>query len=102
MSSRTVEFQQNGTVYQYESTVPGLEHVEVHRFTYGEEPPMIATLATENDGVVEVHGYGEHWTKDWVVVVWSDDNIRHCSCWIPAHDVRRPAEEEWHGHYVSR
>jgi hypothetical protein len=27
---------------------------------------VIAALATDNDGVVDVHGYAEHWTKDGV------------------------------------
>ncbi len=43
-----------------------------------------------------------HYNSEWVGVDWNDDNIQNFNCWMPAADVRRPADGEWHGNYVAR
>ncbi|MDB5243413.1 MAG: hypothetical protein JWP57_4038 [Spirosoma sp.] len=98
----TLNFRQDGVEYEYEARHPDLRTKTVQRFTYGQEPKVIAEPELTDGRTVEVHGYAEHWTKDEVVVVWSDDDIQHCSAWVPSGKVRRPAEDEWHGKSVSR
>jgi hypothetical protein len=102
VSSSIINFRQDGIDYEYEAEPPDLKGKEVRRFTYGQEPKVIAELDLAGGQTVEIHGYAEHWTKDEVAVAWSDDKVRHCRCWVPARKVRRPADDEWHGGYVSR
>lgn len=96
-----ITFRLDGVDYSYEPREPDLS-AGVRRFTYGLEPRVIAELPLVGGEILEIHGYAEHWTKDEVCVVWSDDDVKHLHCWLPAPKVRRPADGEWHGAYVSR
>lgn len=100
--TRIVFFRQDGVDYEYDAVLPDLQNERVQRFPYGTEPQVIATLPLDDESTVEVHGYAEHRTDQHVSVAWSDDNLQHCNCWVPAETVRRPADGEWHGRYVSR
>ena len=91
-----------GVRYEHAIREPQLEGVTVRRFTYGEEPCVIAQVPLAGGGVVEVHGYAQHWTPRDVVVAWTDDHGREHNCWVPASDVRRPDPSEWHGRYLPR
>lgn len=102
VTTRVINFRQGGVDYEYTSPIPDLTAKTVRRFTYGQEPKVIAELELTDGRTVEVHGYAEHWTTDEVVVTWSDDDLRHFSVWVPAGNVRRTPEDEWHGHFVSR
>lgn len=92
----------DGLEYAHEAVQPDLAGKDVRRFTYGQEPKVIAELGLVGGATVEIHGYAEHWSKDEVVVVWTDDDLRHCSCWVPSSKVRRPGDGEWKGNYISR
>lgn len=89
-----------GTKYEIAFRQPDLEGVTVRRFTYGEEPQVIAQVPLATGGTLEVHGYAAHWTPHDVTVAWTDDHGREFSCWVLASDVRRPAPDEWHGRYL--
>jgi hypothetical protein len=102
MTSRPLVFHQDGVEYRYEDRPPNLTGKDVQRFTYGQEPEVIAELDLADGSTVEIHGYAEHWTKDDVAVAWKDDDVQHFHAWIPAEKVRRPSPGEWHGNFVSR
>lgn len=89
-----------GTTYKHANPEPELPAGSVSRFEHGTEPQVIAQVPLAGGGTVEVHGYATHYTREWVAVVWNDDNIQHFDCWTPAADVRRSAEGEWRGRYV--
>ncbi|CCQ44333.1 hypothetical protein ARTSIC4J27_257 [Pseudarthrobacter siccitolerans] len=98
----TLRFQLDGVPYEYEWTQPDFTGKAVQRYTYGQEPKVIASLDLSDGRTVEIHGYAEHWTNDEVVIVWTDDNFQHCSAWMPTRKVRRPDGDEWDGKFVSR
>jgi hypothetical protein len=50
---------------------------------------------------VEVCGFATFYSREWMDVVWTDDRSQRLGCSVPAADVPRPAEGEWHGHYVQ-
>jgi hypothetical protein len=87
--------------YEHADPEPSLPEGSVRRFTLGAEPQVIAQVPLAGGGTVEVHGYATHYNQDWVSVTWNDDNVHQFDCWVPAADVRRPAEGEWRGHYVQ-
>lgn len=91
----------DGTEYEHANPTPELAAGSVRRFVSGTEPHIIAQVPLAGGGTVEVHGYATHYTREWVAVVWNDDNIQNFDCWVPAADVRRPAEGEWRGRYVA-
>ncbi|MEV4991192.1 hypothetical protein [Pseudarthrobacter sp. LMD1-1-1.1] len=95
------KFVQDGAEYEHADLRPELAPGIVRRFVYGGEPKVIAQVPLKAGGGVEVHGYATHYTQDWVSLEWTDDVFAHCTCWVPATDVRRPAEGEWHGRYVQ-
>lgn len=99
---KRTKFLQGGTTYEMADPEPPLVPGSVSRFTWGTEPQVIAQVPLAGGGTVEVHGYATHYTQEWVSVQWNDDNIQNANCWVPAADVRRPAEGEWHGNYVAR
>ena len=99
---KRTRFAQGGTTYEHADPQPDMPAGTVHRSTYGTEPHVIAQVPLAGGGTVEIHGYAAHYSKDWVSVEWNDDNIRQFVCWVPAADVRRPAEGEWSGRYVAR
>jgi hypothetical protein len=98
---KRIRFQLDGTVYERGNVDPPLAAGSVRRFTTGEEPKVIARVPLAGGGTVEVHGYATHYTREWVIVVWNDDNFHQFDCWTPAADVRRPGEGEWRGRYVA-
>lgn len=98
---KRTKFQLDGIAYEYADPKPELAAGSVRRFTTGEEPRVIAQVPLAGGGAVEVHGYATHYTREWVTVVWNDDNIHHFDCWVPATDVRRPGEGEWRGRFVA-
>lgn len=91
----------NGTTYELAGSVPQLAEGSVRRFTHRTEPQVIAQVPLAGGGTVEVHGYATHYNQDWVNLTWNDDNFHQFDSWVPAADVRRPAESEWHGRYVQ-
>lgn len=91
----------DGTAYEHANPEPVLAAGSVRRFQPGTEPMVIAQVPLAGGGSVEVHGYATHYNREWVTVVWNDDNIQHFDCWVPAADVRRPGEDEWRGRYVA-
>jgi hypothetical protein len=93
-------FEMNGTVYEHTDRRPGFTGQTVRRFTYGEEPPVIAQFSLVNGGTLEIHGYATHWTKDEADIAWTDDNGSQYTCWVAAKDVHRPTSDEWHGRYL--
>lgn len=99
---KRTRFLQGGTTYEHADLQPDMLAGSVRRFTYGTEPHVIAQVPLAGGGTVEVHGYAAHYSSDWVIVEWNDDNVQHFSCWVPAADVRRPREGEWHGRFVAR
>lgn len=94
------KFVQDGIQYEHADTKPDLVPGSVRRFTYGAEPQIIARVPLKGGGIIEIHGYGGHYNSDWATVDWND-NVHHFTCWVPAADVRRAAEGEWHGNYVA-
>ncbi|MFD0044728.1 hypothetical protein ACFVGV_06010 [Pseudarthrobacter scleromae] len=99
---KTLIFRLDGVTYECGAEPPNFDGKVVRRFTYGQEPKVIAELGLVDGAALEIHGYAEHWTNDEVCVVWTDDNFQHCSCWVQAAKVRRPPEDDWHGNYVAR
>ncbi|WP_457948336.1 hypothetical protein ACTAQI_20410 [Pseudarthrobacter sp. alpha12b] len=95
------KFVQAGAEYEHADPRPELAPGSVRRFVYGGEPKIIAQVPLKAGGTIEVHGYATHYTQEWVSLVWTDDVFSHCTCWVPAADVRRPAEGEWKGRYVQ-
>lgn len=95
-------FEMNGVVYEHAQRTPDFTGQTIRRFTYGEEPQVIAQLPLANGGTIEIHGYATHWTQDDVDVAWTDDTRTKYTCWVPAQDVRRPTADEWHGNYLPR
>jgi hypothetical protein len=98
---KRTKFTLDGTTYEHANPHPELAAGSVRRFELGAEPEVIAQVHLVAGGTVEVHGYATHYNQEWVSVVWNDDNIQHFDCWVPAADVRRPGEGEWHGRYVA-
>ncbi|WP_285240042.1 hypothetical protein [Pseudarthrobacter sp. MEB009] len=93
-------FVQDGQVYVHARHKPELTPGSVRRFVYGKEPKVIAKVPVKGGSTVEVHAYAEHYNREWVSIAWHDDGIVHQGCWVPAGDVRRPAEGEWRGRYL--
>ena len=91
----------DGAEYEHAAPRPEIAPGRVRRFVYGGEPKVIAKVPLAGGGTVEVHGYATHYTQDWVSLAWTDDVFSHCTCWVPATDVRRPAEGEWRGRFVQ-
>lgn len=91
-------------VYEHADRRPDFsgQLIQVRRFTYGEEPQVIAQVPLANGGTFEIHGYATHWTQDDVDVAWTDDRGSQYTCWVPADKVRRPSDGEWHGNYLPR
>lgn len=98
---KRTKFLLDGTLYEHANPEPPLVAGSVRRFTTGSEPEVIAQVPLAGGGTVEVHGYATHYNREWVAVVWNDDNIQGFDCWTPAADVRRPGEGEWQGRYVA-
>jgi hypothetical protein len=98
---KRTRFVLSGTVYEHASPEPVIAPGSVRRFVNGTEPQIIAQVPLTSGGSVVIHGYATHYTQEWVTVVWNDDNTQHFDCWVPAADVRRPAEGEWQGKYVQ-
>lgn len=98
---KRAQFQLEGTTYECAAQQPELAAGSVRRFTSGEEPKVIAQVPLAGGGKVEVHGYATHYNREWVTVVWNDENFQQIDCWAPAADVRRPGEAEWAGKYVQ-
>ena len=98
--SRSV-FEMDGVVYQHADRRPDFTGHTVRTFTYGEEPQVIAQVPLANGGTIEIHGYATHWTQDDVAVAWTDDRGSQHTCWVPATDIRRAADD-WHGNYLPR
>ena len=94
------KFVHHGGEYEHANPRPELAPGSVRRFVYGGEPEIIAQVPLAGGGTLEVHGYATHYNQDWVTIEWIDDVFTHCGCWVPAKDVKRPAEGEWHGRYV--
>lgn len=99
---KRIKFLLAGTTHEHANPAPEMAAGSVNRFTYGEEPKVIAQVPLAGGGTAEIHGYATFYTQDWVTVEWTDDNFQHFNCWTPAADVRRPADGEWHGKFVSR
>ncbi|MFC9353298.1 hypothetical protein [Arthrobacter sp. NPDC057013] len=102
MASNLSVFRLDGVEHTFEAVQPDLSGKDVQRFSYGEEPEVIAELALADGSAVEIHGYAEHWRKEEVAVGWTDDDAQLFHAWIPAAKVRRPSAGEWHGNFVSR
>lgn len=94
----------DGVVYEHADRRPDFagNMGTVRRFTYGEEPQVIAQVPLANGGTLEIHGYATHWTQDDVDVAWTDDRGSQYTCWVSVDDVRRPLANEWHGNYLPR
>jgi hypothetical protein len=90
-----------GVTYEHANPHPELPDGSVRRFPSKTEPEVIAQVPLLGGGTVEVHGYATHYNREWVAVVWNDDNNHHFDCWVPAGGVRRPGEGEWRGRYVA-
>ena len=95
------KFVLDGAEYEHADPRPEITPGRVRRFVYGGEPKVIAKVPLAAGGTVEVHGYATHYTQEWVSLAWTDDVFSHCTCWVPAADVRRPGEGEWQGRYVQ-
>lgn len=88
-------------MYEHADTRPDHAAGSVTRFEPRTEPKVIAQVPLTGGGKVEVHGYATFYSREWVDIVWTDDNSEHMSCWVTATDVRRPTEGEWRGNYVQ-
>lgn len=98
---KPTKFVQDGTQYQHADPQPEHGTGSVTRFEPRTEPHVIAQVPLAGGGTVEVHGYATFYSKEWVCVVWTDENYQHFDCWVLAADVLRPGEGEWHGRYVQ-
>jgi hypothetical protein len=92
----------DGIAYEYVDVAPDHNGRTVRRFTYGEEPQVIALVQLAGGGNVEIHGYATFWSEQDVDVAWTDDQGSSFTCWVSASDVRRPVPGEWHGSYLPR
>ena len=98
---KPTRFTLDGVEYEHADPQPEVRVGHVSRFEHRTEPEVIAQIPLAGGGTVEVHVYATFYDRDWVNVVWTDDNFQHLSCWVPAAGVRRPAEGEWRGRYVQ-
>ena len=89
-------------MYEHADRRPDHTGHTVHRFTYKQEPEVIAQVPLVDGGPLEVHGYATFWTQEEVDVAWTDDRGSTYQCWVPASQVRRPSPGEWHGNYLPR
>jgi hypothetical protein len=87
----------DGTKYEYVDAAPDHSGQTVKRFTYGQEPHVMATIPLAKGGKFGIHGYATFWSGKDVDVAWTDDHGSSFTCWVPASDVRRPAAGEWRG-----
>lgn len=62
----------------------------VKRFTYGQEPQVIALVPLLGGGSVDIHGHATFWSRKDVDVAWTDDHGSSYTCWVPASSARRP------------
>lgn len=60
MTSKPLRFRLGGVDYEHEAVQPDFSGKVVRRFTYGQEPKVIAELDLTDGGTVEIHGYAEH------------------------------------------
>lgn len=98
---KRTKFMLDAAEYEHADPLPDHPPGSVTRFEHRTEPHVIAQVPLAGGGTVEVHGYATFYSREWVDVVWTDDNFQHFDCWVPAADVRRPAEGAWHGRYVA-
>jgi hypothetical protein len=91
-----------GTDYEYIGGVPDHSGQTIKRFTYGQEPQVIALVPLADGGSVLVHGYATFWSQQEVEVAWTDDRGSEYSCWVPAGQLRWPEAGEWRGNYLPR
>lgn len=54
--SKTIFFRLDGDNYENEAEQPDLTGKEVRRFTYGQEPKVIAELDLGDGNTVDMHG----------------------------------------------
>lgn len=101
LSDKPTKFTLDGTEYEHADPQPEVDVTGVTRFEHRAEPEVIAQVPLAGGGTLEVHGYATFYSQGWVDIVWTDDNSNHMGCWVPAADVRRPAEGEWRGRYVQ-
>ncbi|MET1085725.1 MAG: hypothetical protein ABWY04_01170 [Arthrobacter sp.] len=99
---KRTKFLLDGAKYEHVDPVPEMEPGTAQRFTYGEEPEVIAQVPLAGGRRVEVHGYAAFYTPEWVTLEWTGDNYQHFSCSTTAGNVQRPVEGEWHGKWVPR
>jgi hypothetical protein len=76
-------FQMNGTMYEHADRRPDHTGHTVHRFTYKQEPEVIAQVPLVDGVPLEVHGYATFWTQEEVDVAWTDDRGSTYQCWVP-------------------
>jgi hypothetical protein len=98
---KRTKFLLDGAEYEHADPVPDHPAGSVTRFEHRTEPHVIAQVPLAAGGTVEVHCYATFYSREWVDVVWTDDNFHHFDCWVRATDVRRPGEGEWQGRYVA-
>lgn len=98
---KRTKFILDGTTYEHANPHPQLAPGSVRRFIRGTEPEVIAQVPLVGGGTLEIHGYATHYTREWVTIMWGDDNAQVFDCWVPAQDVRRAGEGEWRGGYVA-
>lgn len=93
----------DGQEYVLDDRAPEEPVEDYRRFTYGEEPLVIAQIPVVGGGRVEIHGYAVRWVGQSVAVMWSTEVGGDIfSCWTRAEDVRRVEAEGWRGVYVPR
>ena len=87
-------FTLGGTTYGY--LLPDPDQTEkTMSWEYGKWPKVVATLALQGGGTLDVYARAERWKRSHTLVMWEDDDYRPHHAWIPAGSVRRVTDSEW-------
>lgn len=95
-------FRENGQQYEMVEAEHKYSHRDIHRFTYGQEPMVIAQVPVVGGGKVEVRGIAVWWSPTHMQIEWMDERLEQFNCWLIKTDVRLVDVMNWGGRYVPR
>ncbi|WP_159702608.1 hypothetical protein [Arthrobacter sp. 18067] len=86
---RPSKFSEAGQEYELAPSEYTFTHHDVQRFTYGQEPYVIAQVPVAGGSKVEVRALAVWWSATHVQIEWTDENMNMFNCWLPKADVKR-------------